>query len=155
MGRKRCLFRRQAIRLGVSPVMVDHVSEKRRSWIMSKVRQKDTKPELTLRRALHRLGYRYRLHCRDLPGSPDIVFPSRRKVIFVHGCFWHGHGCRWGMLPKSRPEYWKPKIESNRERDAKSLVALREAGWETMVVWQCELRVVDDAVSRVEEFLQR
>ena len=134
--------------------MADHVTAERRSYIMSRVGQKDTKPELALRRALHRLGYRFRLHRRDLPGSPDIVFPSRRKVVFVHGCFWHGHGCRWGRLPKSRPEYWKPKIETNRERDKEALSALRDAGWEPKVVWQCELRELDDVIRDVEFFLR-
>ena len=122
---------------------------------MSQVGQKDTKPELLLRRALHRLGYRYSLHRRDLLGRPDIVFPSRRKVIFVHGCFWHGHGCRWGKLPKSRPEYWVPKIETNRERDNKVLTELRDVGWDSMVVWQCELRDLDATVHRVEDYLSR
>ena len=122
---------------------------------MSQVGQKDTKPELALLRALHRLGYRYTLHRRDLPGRPDIVFASRRKAIFVHGCFWHGHGCRWGQLPKSRPEYWAPKIETNKERDKRVLTDLQKAGWEAMVVWQCELRDLDAVVYRVEDFLKR
>lgn len=134
--------------------MADHVTADRRSYIMSMVRQKDTKPELALRRALHRLGYRFRLHRRDLPGSPDIVFPSRKKVVFVHGCFWHGHGCKWGQLPKSRPEYWTSKIETNRERDKRVLTELRDAGWESLVVWQCELRDIEVAVDRVEAFLR-
>lgn len=134
--------------------MADHVTADRRSYIMSMVRQKDTKPELALRRALHRLGYRFRLHRRDLPGSPDLVFPSRKKVVFVHGCFWHGHGCKWGQLPKSRPVYWKPKIETNRERDKRVLTELRDAGWEPLVVWQCEMRDIEGAVDRVEAFLR-
>ena len=134
--------------------MADHVTADRRSYIMSRVGQKDTKPELVLRRALHRLGYRFRLHRRDLPGSPDIVFPSRKKVVFVHGCFWHGHGCRWGRLPKSRPEYWRPKIETNKERDKRVLTELQEAGWEPLVVWQCELRDIKGTVDRVEAFLR-
>lgn len=133
--------------------MVDHVTPELRSFIMSKVGQKNTKPELALRKALHRLGYRYRLHRRDLPGKPDLVFPSQRKVIFVHGCFWHGHACRWGQLPKSRPEYWKPKIETNKERDKRVLSQLGVSGWESMVVWQCDLRDLDDIVARVEAFL--
>jgi len=135
--------------------MPDHVSPERRSFIMSQVGQKDTKPELSLRRALHRLGYRYSVHRRDLPGRPDIVFPSRRKVIFVHGCFWHGHGCRWGKLPKSRPEYWVPKIETNKERDNRVLTELHDIGWDSMVVWQCELRDLDAAIHRVEDYLSR
>ncbi|WP_420586559.1 very short patch repair endonuclease [Ruegeria sp.] len=135
--------------------MPDHVSPERRSFIMSQVGQKDTKPELSLRRALHRLGYRYSLHRRDLPGRPDIVFPSRRKVIFVHGCFWHGHGCRWGKLPKSRPEYWVPKIETNKERDNRVLTELHDIGWDSMVIWQCEIRDLDATVRRVEDYLSR
>lgn len=134
--------------------MVDHVSADRRSYIMSTVGQRNTKPELALRRALHRLGYRFRLHRRDLPGRPDIVFPSRKMVVFVHGCFWHGHGSRWGRLPKSRPEYWKAKIETNKERDRRALTELKEAGWEPLVVWQCELRDLEGAVGRVEAFLR-
>lgn len=134
--------------------MADRVPPERRSLIMSMVGQKNTAPEMTIRRALHALGYRFRLHRRDLPGSPDIVFPKRRKVIFVHGCFWHGHGCRWGKLPKSRLEYWTTKIETNRERDRVALTRLGEAGWEAMVVWQCELRDMDEALRRVEAFLE-
>ena len=120
---------------------------------MSKVGQKDTKPELMLRRALHAQGYRYRLHRRDLPGSPDLVFPARRKAIFVHGCFWHGHGCRWGKAPKSRAEYWLPKIEANKARDNRVLTLLGDKGWQAMVVWQCELRDLSSTVERVVTFL--
>ena len=133
--------------------MTDHVTPDRRSFIMSKVGQKDTKPELMLRRALHAQGYRYRLHRRDLPGSPDLVFPARRKAIFVHGCFWHGHGCRWGKAPKSRAEYWLPKIEANKARDNRVLTLLGDKGWQAMVVWQCELRDLSSTVERVVTFL--
>ena len=134
---------------------MDHVSPERRSFIMSCVGTKDTKPEMVVRRALHRLGYRYRLHRRDLPGSPDLVFPSRRKVVFVHGCFWHGHSCRWGRLPKTRPDYWQPKIASNRERDKRNLTTLEEAGWRAVVIWQCELKQADRALGRIVAFLDR
>ena len=120
---------------------------------MSSVRSKDTKPELVVRRTLHRLGYRYRLHRRDLPGRPDLVFPSRKKAIFVHGCFWHGHGCRWGRLPKSKLDYWKPKIETNRTRDQKNLDDLLTAGWSVLVVWQCELKDLETAIERIVSFL--
>ena len=120
---------------------------------MSQVGSKDTKPEMVVRRALHRLGYRYRLHRRDLPGSPDLVFPSRRKVIFVHGCFWHGHGCRWGRLPRSRSEYWKLKVETNRERDIRNLAALAERGWKAITVWQCELKQPRETLDRIVAFL--
>lgn len=134
--------------------MVDHVAPDRRSFIMSSVRSKNTKPELELRRLLHRLGYRFRLHRRDLPGSPDIVFPSRRKIVFVHGCYWHGHGCRWGQLPKSRIDYWRTKIELNRERDERHLRELQCLGWNALVVWQCELKRPDSTVQRVVDFLR-
>ena len=110
---------------------------------MQRVKGKDTKPEKLVRSLLHRLGYRFRLHRKDLPGTPDIVFPSRRLVLFVHGCFWHGHGCRIGQLPKSRLEYWRPKIAANRDRDQRQEAALSAAGWRVAVVWQCEL--VDQA----------
>jgi DNA mismatch endonuclease, patch repair protein len=133
--------------------MADRVTPDRRSFIMSRVGQKDTKPEMILRRALHALGYRYRLHRRDLPGSPDLVFPSRQKVIFVHGCFWHGHECRWGKAPKSRAEYWLPKIEANKDRDNRALTLLGEKGWQAMIVWQCDLRDPGGAVERVVAFL--
>jgi DNA mismatch endonuclease (patch repair protein) len=133
--------------------MADRVTPDRRSVIMSKVGQKNTVPEMILRRALHASGYRYRLHRRDLPGSPDLVFSSRRKVIFVHGCFWHGHDCRWGAAPKSRAEYWLPKIEANRVRDNLALTKLSEMGWQPMVVWQCELRDPESTIKRVVAFL--
>ena len=109
--------------------------------MMAAVRQKDTAPEMVVRRLLHSMGYRYRLHVPGLPGSPDLVFRSRMKVIFVHGCFWHGHKCGRGKLPKTRTEFWRVKIEGNRERDAKAVAELQRSGWQVCVVWQCE---VDD-----------
>lgn len=109
-----------------------------RSELMSRVRSKDTKPELIVRKALHARGFRYRLHVKDLPGKPDLVFPSRKAVIFVHGCFWHGHeGC--GRMPKSRQEFWGPKIERNKERDREAIEALLEAQWRVLVVWECAM----------------
>lgn len=133
---------------------MDRVSTEVRSKIMSRVRTRDTGPELLLRSSLHRLGYRYRLHSEALPGKPDLVFPARRKVIFVHGCFWHGHGCRWGKLPKSRPEYWEPKIDGNQRRDRAVLRLLRRSGWQALVIWQCELRVLDKALAKAVQFLE-
>ncbi|MGR0188367.1 very short patch repair endonuclease [Azospirillum aestuarii] len=133
--------------------MADRVSPERRSKIMSKVRSKNTGPEMIVRRELHRQGYRYRLHRRDLPGSPDICFPSRQKAIFVHGCFWHGHDCRWGRPPKSNSTYWTAKVEANRERDLRKLEELRRMGWQSLVVWQCELRDPKAAFDRIAEFL--
>ena len=135
--------------------MSDHVSPDRRSFIMSRVKTEGTGPELMLRRELHKLGYRYRLNMKTLPGKPDLVFPKRRKIIFVHGCFWHGHGCKWGRLPKSRLDYWQPKITANRNRDSRNITALVEAGWEVLVVWQCQLRKMNQCLEDVCSFLDR
>lgn len=120
---------------------------------MQSVAQKNTGPELLLRRLLHRLGYRFRLHRKDLPGKPDLVFPSRRKAVFVHGCFWHGHNCPKGRLPKSRPEFWIPKIEGNKARDARAEERLGEMGWETHVVWQCEMKNPERVAEDLATFL--
>jgi DNA mismatch endonuclease (patch repair protein) len=121
--------------------VTDHVSKARRSLIMRAVPTKDTTPERAVRSLLTRNGYRYRLHRKDLPGTPDIVFMGRRKAIFVNGCFWHGHaGCTKGRPPRSRPEYWIPKIARNIENDQRNLVELAKLGWRVLTVWQCELR---------------
>jgi DNA mismatch endonuclease (patch repair protein) len=133
--------------------MADRVSAKQRSKIMASVGTRDTGPELLLRKALYRLGYRYRTHYRKLPGKPDVVFPRWRKAIFIHGCFWHGHGCRWGRLPKSRLEYWRPKIAANRSRDRRAARAIRRSGWDVLVVWQCELRKLERVLPCVLAFL--
>lgn len=107
---------------------------------MSGVRGKDTRPELIVRRGLHAMGFRYRLHDRKLPGRPDLVFPGLKAVILVHGCFWHGHGCHLFKWPASRIEFWREKISGNRERDAGNLVRLRDAGWRVLVIWECALK---------------
>lgn len=107
---------------------------------MSGIRGKNTKPEMLLRRGLHARGLRYRLHAKDLPGSPDMVFPARKAVLFVHGCFWHGHDCHLFRMPASRPDFWRTKIERNREVDLRSVGALRQAGWRVGVVWECALK---------------
>lgn len=121
---------------------------------MAKVGSKDTMPEIVVRRLLHAMGYRFRLHRGDLPGTPDIVLPRLGKAIFVHGCFWHGHsGCRLGRLPKSRIEYWGPKIAANRARDARKAAALRRAGWSVATVWECETRRHDRLAARLLRFL--
>ncbi len=120
---------------------------------MRQVKVKDTKPELVVRSLLHRLGYRFRLHRKDLPGTPDLVFPGRRLALFVHGCFWHGHGCRIGQLPKSRLDYWQPKIEANRDRDRRKQEALAAAGWRVGVVWQCELADREGLARRLRTLL--
>lgn len=112
-----------------------------------------TGPEMVVRQTLHALGYRYRLHGKDLPGKPDIVFAKKRKVIFVHGCFWHGHGCPKGRLPKSRLDYWGPKIERNSQRDRETESTLRVLGWDVLTVWQCELKDLHDLRCRLSAFL--
>tara|TARA_R110000765_G_scaffold272301_3_gene371026 strand:- start:149 stop:556 length:408 start_codon:yes stop_codon:yes gene_type:complete len=134
--------------------MADHVSPEKRSLIMAAVKQKDTSIELRIRRELHLRGYRYRLHRKTLPGRPDIVFPGRRKVIFVHGCFWHGHGCAKGALPKTRTDYWSEKISGNRARDMRTLSELSALGWGAFVVWQCELQEWDLLWDRILTFLE-
>ncbi|MBA5639791.1 DNA mismatch endonuclease Vsr [Duganella sp. LX20W] len=121
--------------------MVDSVTPELRSDIMSRIRAKDTRPEMIVRRMLHKAGYRYRLHVRKLPGTPDLVFPARKKVIFVHGCFWHMHaGCEFARIPKTRVEFWTTKLMANKARDDKNLAALRAAGWDVLTIWECELR---------------
>lgn len=118
---------------------MDIVSREQRSAIMSRIRGKNTKPELAVRRAAHGLGYRYRLHRRDLPGSPDLVFAGRRKVVFVHGCYWHRHeGCRLAYEPKSNEEFWKAKFAENVSRDQRVNQQLGELGWGILTVWGCE-----------------
>ncbi|WP_223564814.1 very short patch repair endonuclease [Agrobacterium tumefaciens] len=116
-------------------------TEPARSAIMRAVKSKDTTPEMIVRRLAHSLGFRYRLHCRDLPGNPDLVFHSRHKVIFVNGCFWHGHNCaRGSRQPKTNSDYWQTKIGRNVERDAINQVTLRAAGWQVLTVWECETK---------------
>ena len=129
-----------------------------RSRQMSLVRNRDTKPEMIVRRLVHALGFRYRLHHAFLPGKPDLVFPKRRKVIFVHGCFWHQHGdprCWRSRLPKSRLQFWVPKLRANTERDIRNIAALQADGWHVMVVWECETkpRRLDELRGRIVEFL--
>jgi DNA mismatch endonuclease (patch repair protein) len=133
--------------------MVDNRSAESRSALMSRIGGKNTAPEMEIRRLLHALGYRFRVQRRDLPGRPDIVFPSRRKVIFVNGCFWHAHGCKIGKPPKSRIEYWGPKLEANRERDARNKTKLRGAGWKLLTIWQCQIRNLPRLQTRLFSFL--
>lgn len=122
---------------------------------MQSVKSKDTKPELVVRRLLHSLGYRFRLHRKDLPGRPDIVLPRHRKAIFVHGCFWHLHGCPKGQVPKSRLDYWLPKLEGNVTRDKTKIEQLESLGWKVHVIWQCETADLDSLAVRVEAFIGR
>lgn len=122
---------------------------------MARIRSHGTKPEMIVRRAVHALGFRFRLHRRDLPGCPDLVFPARRKVIFVHGCFWHRHTCSIARrVPVTRQEYWGPKLERNVERDEAALTALAELGWEPLTIWECEIADPSALSERLKRFLE-
>ena len=136
---------------------MDTLTRRERSKQMALVRSKDTAPELTVRRIVHRLGYRYRLHVASLPGCPDLVFPSRQKVIFVHGCFWHQHRCRRGRrMPSTRVDYWRKKLNRNKQRDAAHRRRLRREGWRVLTLWECQLKTSqrEGLVDRLLEFLE-
>lgn len=136
--------------------MVDRVTRAKRSEIMRAVRAKDTRPELAVRRIVSDLGYRYRLHQKSLPGKPDVSFPSRRKAIFVHGCFWHGHArCPKARLPKSRVDFWADKLRRNKERDTRNIKDLKRKGWSVLVIWQCQLARPERVERRIKRFLQK
>lgn len=121
--------------------MTDTLSKEKRSWNMSRIKNKDTKPEIITRSMLHRMGYRFRLHRKDLPGKPDIVLPKYKTVILVHGCYWHRHkGCKYAYNPKSRIEFWQKKFKENIKRDNKQKRALNQLGWNVIVVWECETK---------------
>lgn len=121
--------------------MADHLTSEKRSWNMSLIRSANTKPEIIVRKLLHSLGYRFRLHKKDLPGKPDIVLKKYKTVIFVHGCFWHQHkGCKRSNIPKSNRAYWKPKLEHNIRKDAQHKRELKKLGWKTIIVWECEIK---------------
>lgn len=133
--------------------MADNLTAQQRSANMRAVHGKDTGPELVIRSMLHRLGYRFRLHRRDLPGTPDIVLPARRCVIFVNGCFWHGHACGRGQLPVTNAAFWKDKIRENRERDKRVRRELRKLGWRVLLVWQCQTKDLEPLRRRTIRFL--
>lgn len=137
--------------------MVDRVTVQQRSENMRRIKGKGMKPELAVRSLLHGWGYRFRLHAADLPGRPDIVFRSRQKVVFVHGCFWHQHRarkCPSMHVPKSRLEYWMPKLARNIHRDRQHLRTLRRAGWSVLVVWECELKNLERLENRLLKFME-
>lgn len=135
--------------------MTDVLTIDQRRYCMSRIRGKDTKPELVVRRMLHALGYRYRLHRRDLPGCPDLVFSGRKQVIFVHGCFWHRHRCKYGQVsPATRPEFWERKLAGNKARDARNRRELRRLGWRVLIVWECQIRKPTAMIERVVRFLE-
>lgn len=133
--------------------MADTISQERRSALMRRIRSKDTRPEMAVRSLLHRLGYRFRLHRKDLPGRPDIVLPKHRKIVLVHGCFWHGHTCRLASKPKSNQAYWAEKIQGNQARDARSLAALQNQGWTVLQLWECEVRQFTGLEDKLRKFL--
>ena len=135
---------------------MDRLTPGQRSERMSRVLSRNTKPEMLARRMAHELGYRYRLHRRDLPASTDLVFPARRKVIFVHGCFWHRHPdptCRLARLPKSKLDFWGPKLETNRNRDERNLALLFGLEWDTLEIWECQTKDRELLGARIREFL--
>lgn len=135
--------------------MVDSIDQATRSAFMARVRSKNTGPEMIVRKLLFAAGYRYRLHVRKLPGSPDLVFPTRKKVIFVHGCFWHRHdGCAASRIPKSRTDYWSEKLNGNKLRDMRNIQALHQAGWQILIVWECQLGNAEMLLKRLRQFLE-
>ena len=121
---------------------------------MSRVQSKDTKPEMLVRSLIHKLGYRFRLHSEHLPGKPDLVFPSRRKIVFIHGCYWHGHGCKRGArIPQTNRKYWLGKISRNKRRDTRLRKILQRDGWKVLVLWECQLKNEKTLTGRIEKFL--
>jgi DNA mismatch endonuclease (patch repair protein) len=137
--------------------MVDKLTPERRSENMRRIKSTGMKPEMLVRRLAHSLGYRYRLHRKDLPGKPDLVFGPRKKVIFVHGCFWHGHereGCLDARRPKSNTGYWNPKLTRNKERDAERITTLKTDGWDVLVIWECETADRKKLQTRLQRFLR-
>lgn len=137
--------------------MADTLTSIERSERMGRIQNKDTKPEMRIRKIVHGMGYRYRLHKANLPGKPDLVFAGRRKVIFVHGCFWHRHpdpSCSLARLPKSKLDFWIPKLEANRQRDEANVRKLEQAGWDVLTIWECQLRNEKELKIRIQVFLQ-
>ena len=133
---------------------MDTLTVTERSKRMARVKGKDTTPEMRVRRLVHGMGYRYRLHRSDLPGTPDLVFPSRRKVIFIHGCFWHRHpNCRLARLPKSKREFWESKLEQNRKRDLLNQDKIHQMGWYFLITWECMLDDMNKVDIKIREFL--
>lgn len=133
---------------------MDRLSREQRSWNMSQIRARNTTPELLVRSLLHRSGYRFRLHRRDLPGSPDIVLPKHKIVVFVHGCFWHQHAqCRYATMPKTRPEFWRQKFRDNLRRDRRAKSQLSKLGWRVLVVWECQTRCCQTLAKHLREAL--
>ena len=136
-------------------LVADIFEAAKRSEIMSRIRGRDTKPEMVVRKVAHRLGFRFRLHRRDLPGCPDLVFPRYRAVIMVHGCFWHRHpSCQYAYSPKTRVQFWQDKFESNMVRDRRNETALKELGWRVLVIWECETKDFEAVAERIKVHLR-
>ena len=134
---------------------MDVFSREKRSQIMSRVSGKNTKPEIVVRSIIHKMGYRFRLHRKDLPGKPDIALPKYRKVIFVHGCFWHGHeGCSRSKRPTTNQEFWREKLDKNMERDIEAVNALYHLGWDVLTVWSCEVKNMTSLKNRLISFFE-
>ena len=134
--------------------MADFFTKEKRSWIMSRVKGRDTKPEILVRSVIHRMGYRFRVHRSDLPGNPDIVLPRHGKIIFVHGCFWHGHKrCPRSKRPTTNKSFWNEKLNKNIDRDKRQQKEIKNMGWKVLVVWQCEIRKPSKLLEKLERFL--
>jgi DNA mismatch endonuclease (patch repair protein) len=134
---------------------MDRLSPERRGWLMSRVKSKNTTTEMAVRRLVFGMGYRYRLHDKRLPGRPDLVFSGRRKIIFVNGCFWHGHeSCRYAALPKTRVDFWRAKVEKNQARDRENIALLEANGWKVLTVWQCELKNTERLANKLYDFIE-
>jgi DNA mismatch endonuclease (patch repair protein) len=133
---------------------MDHLNASERSENMRRIRGKNTQPEMAVRKLVFSMGYRYRLHYAALPGRPDLAFVGKRKVIFVHGCFWHRHAsCKFARMPKTNPEFWAKKLRKNKARDVLRHSQLRRLGWKTLVLWECELRSINRCTNRIQKFL--
>lgn len=133
---------------------MDHLNREKRSQNMAAIHSENTSPEIAVRRIVHSLGYRYRLHVPNLPGKPDLVFPSRKKILFVHGCFWHCHNrCKRAAIPKTRTAFWREKLTANADRDRRKRHELRAMGWKVLTVWQCQLRSPKQLTEQIDAFL--
>lgn len=151
-----CLFSNLVVVMdrAMEPNSTDNLTPEQRKRTMACVRDKDTQPEMQVRRLVHRMGYRYRLHRKDMPGNPDLVFTKKFKVIFVHGCFWHGHDCKSGRKqPKANAAYWSAKLSRNRIRDTANQELLRAQGWVILIIWECELKQPDELTKSIRGFL--
>ncbi len=136
--------------------MIDNLSKEQRLRNMKSIKSKDSKPELKVRKLVYALGFRYRLHKKDLPGKPDLVFSKQKKIILVHGCFWHGHNCKRGKVnPKTNANYWSTKISKNISRDKSNIRKLRSLGWKILIVWECKIKNLEQIESRISKFLSQ